>query len=79
MTAVRRRIPELTLIEHEFAVPLDHASPAGETLTIFAREVIGDAPGAGEFPLLVFFQGGPAMRRRARQLHRCRSPGSNGL
>jgi pimeloyl-ACP methyl ester carboxylesterase len=59
VTAIRRRIPELTLIEHEFAVPLDHASPAGETLTIFAREVIGDVPGAGEFPLLVFFQGGP--------------------
>jgi len=30
VTAVRRRIPELTLIEHEFSVPLDHSAPAGE-------------------------------------------------
>jgi pimeloyl-ACP methyl ester carboxylesterase len=59
VTAIRRRIPELTLIEHEFSVPLDHASPEGETITVFARELVGAAPGAGDFPLLVFFQGGP--------------------
>jgi len=59
VTGIRRRIPELTLVEHEFSVPLDHASPGGETITVFARELVGDAPGAGDFPLLVFFQGGP--------------------
>jgi pimeloyl-ACP methyl ester carboxylesterase len=59
MTSVRRRIPELTLIEHEFAVPLDHDEPGRETITIFAREVIGDGRGAEAYPLLVFFQGGP--------------------
>jgi pimeloyl-ACP methyl ester carboxylesterase len=58
-SAVRRRIPGLTLIEHELTVPLDHDAPDGEELTLFAREVVGDARGADRFPLLVFFQGGP--------------------
>jgi pimeloyl-ACP methyl ester carboxylesterase len=56
---VRRRIPGLTLVEHEFSTPLDHADDGGEKLTLFARELIGDSPGAESFPLLVFFQGGP--------------------
>jgi pimeloyl-ACP methyl ester carboxylesterase len=54
-----RRIPGLTLVEHEFSVPVDHADPDGEKLTVFARELIGDSPEAESFPLLVFFQGGP--------------------
>ena len=56
---VRRRIPGLTLVEHEFSTPLDHAADGGEKLMLFARELIGDSPGAESFPLLVFFQGGP--------------------
>ena len=56
---VRRRIPELTLVEHELPVPLDHDDPDGETMTIFAREVIGESRDAAGYPLLVFFQGGP--------------------
>jgi pimeloyl-ACP methyl ester carboxylesterase len=59
MSSVRRRIPELTLIEHEFSVPLDHDTPGAETISVFARELIGDRPDAAELPLLVFFQGGP--------------------
>jgi len=59
VTSVRRRIPQLTLIEHEFAVPLDHDDRGGRTITVFAREVIGDGRGAESYPLLVFFQGGP--------------------
>jgi pimeloyl-ACP methyl ester carboxylesterase len=59
VTAIGRRIPGLTLVEHEFSVPLDHASPGGDAITVFARELVGDAPGAGDFPFLVFFQGGP--------------------
>ena len=54
-----RRIPGLTLVEHELATPLDHADTGSPTLTLFARELIGDTPGAEFFPLLVFFQGGP--------------------
>jgi pimeloyl-ACP methyl ester carboxylesterase len=59
VTGIPRRIPELTLVERDFSVPLDHGSPGGERITVFARELVGDAPGAGDLPLLVFFQGGP--------------------
>ena len=52
MTAVRRRIPELTLIEHEFSVPLDHDAPGNGTISVFARELIADRPGADELPLV---------------------------
>lgn len=54
-----RRIPELTLVEHEVTVPLDHAGGRPETLTVFAREVIGAHRGAHDLPYLVFLQGGP--------------------
>ena len=51
------RAPGLVLTEHELEVPLDHAAPEGERITIFAREV-ADPDGGGR-PFLVFFQGGP--------------------
>jgi pimeloyl-ACP methyl ester carboxylesterase len=47
----------LVLTEHEIAVPLDHARPDGETITVFAREVAD--PGGRDRPLLVYLQGGP--------------------
>jgi pimeloyl-ACP methyl ester carboxylesterase len=47
----------LVLTEHELSVPLDHARPDGEQLTVFAREVAD--PDGRDRPLLVFFQGGP--------------------
>lgn len=49
--------PGLRIVEHEFSVPLDHSRPAGEQITVFAREVAD--PDGLERPLLVFFQGGP--------------------
>ena len=53
-------LPGLLLTEHEFTVPLDHARPGGEQLTVFAREVAGrDAPEARDRPYLLFLQGGP--------------------
>ena len=43
----------------EFEVPLDHARPAGEKLSVFARSIVdADKPDAGH-PWLVFLQGGP--------------------
>jgi pimeloyl-ACP methyl ester carboxylesterase len=51
------RTPGLVLTEHEFDVPLDHARPDGERITVFAREVAD--PDGRERPLLVFLQGGP--------------------
>jgi pimeloyl-ACP methyl ester carboxylesterase len=47
----------LLLTEHEFSVPLDHARPDGERITVFAREVAD--PDGRDRPLLVFLQGGP--------------------
>ena len=49
--------PGLVLTEHEFEVPLDHARPDGERITVFAREVAD--PDGTDRPYLVFFQGGP--------------------
>jgi pimeloyl-ACP methyl ester carboxylesterase len=51
------RLPGLAVIEHTFAVPLDHADPDGATITIFAREVAD--PDGRERPFLLFLQGGP--------------------
>jgi pimeloyl-ACP methyl ester carboxylesterase len=49
--------PGLLLGEHEFSVPLDHARPDGERITVFAREVAD--PGGRDRPFLVYLQGGP--------------------
>jgi pimeloyl-ACP methyl ester carboxylesterase len=45
------------LVEHEFAVPLDHARPEAEQITVFAREVAD--PDGRDRPILLFLQGGP--------------------
>ncbi len=50
-------VPGLVLVEHELEVPLDHAHPDGETITVFAREV-AERDGRDR-PFLVFLQGGP--------------------
>jgi pimeloyl-ACP methyl ester carboxylesterase len=51
------RSPGLILTEHSFEVPLDHSSPNGERIPVFAREVAD--PGGLDKPFLVFLQGGP--------------------
>jgi pimeloyl-ACP methyl ester carboxylesterase len=51
------KTPGLVLTEHEFEIPLDHARPDGEKITVFAREVAD--PDGLDRPFLVFFQGGP--------------------
>jgi pimeloyl-ACP methyl ester carboxylesterase len=55
--ATSYRINGLLLTEHELDVPLDHADPAGETITVFARVI--DADDGKDRPYLVYFQGGP--------------------
>jgi pimeloyl-ACP methyl ester carboxylesterase len=50
-------VPGLVMTDHELTVPLDHAAPDGEQITIFAREVA--EPEGRSKPFLVFFQGGP--------------------
>ena len=51
------RIPGLVVTDHEFRIPLDHARPDGERITVFAREV--SDPYGADLPFLVFLQGGP--------------------
>jgi pimeloyl-ACP methyl ester carboxylesterase len=55
----RYPIQGLVLAEHEFSVPLDHAQPDGETITVFAREARAAGNADAELPWLVFLQGGP--------------------
>lgn len=50
-------LPGLVTIEHTFEVPLDHADPDGETISVFARELAD--PDGRERPFLVYLQGGP--------------------
>jgi pimeloyl-ACP methyl ester carboxylesterase len=50
-------IPGLVLTEHTFSVPLDHARPGGERISLFAREIAD--PDGLDRPFLVFLQGGP--------------------
>ena len=59
MRLTTHHAPALVLSEHEFEVPLDHVRPHGETLTVFAREVVAPDREREEVPWLVFFQGGP--------------------
>jgi pimeloyl-ACP methyl ester carboxylesterase len=61
--------------EHEFSVPLDHAAPDGERITVFAREV-AELDGRDR-PLLVYFQGGPGSEA-PRPTRRPDSPGWMG-
>ena len=52
-----REIHGLVITDHEFSLPLDHASPSGEKIAVFAREVA--ASDGRDRPFLVFLQGGP--------------------
>lgn len=36
----RHRLADMTQVEHRFTVPLDHADPYGEVITVFAREIV---------------------------------------
>jgi pimeloyl-ACP methyl ester carboxylesterase len=54
-----RAIPKLLMREHTFEVPLDHASPNGPTIRIFAREVVERERDQDNLPWMVYFQGGP--------------------
>jgi pimeloyl-ACP methyl ester carboxylesterase len=57
MTEVAYTAPGAILIEREHTVPLDHANPDGEKITVFSRELA--APDGRDRPYLIFQQGGP--------------------
>jgi len=54
---VTYRVPGAILTEREHQLPLDHAKPDGQKITVFTREAA--APGGEDKPYLVFLQGGP--------------------
>ncbi|MFC5821536.1 alpha/beta fold hydrolase [Nonomuraea harbinensis] len=51
-------MPGITVADHVFTVPLDHADPGGLTIQVFARE-IRDPAVTGDLPWALFLQGGP--------------------
>lgn len=53
------KLPGISLTGHEFEVPLDYEKPDGESIKVFAREVVALANSHRELPWLIFFQGGP--------------------
>ena len=56
---VTYRQPGTVLTDRTFTVPLDHAQPDGDQITVFAREVVAAGSESAELPWLVFLQGGP--------------------
>ncbi|KIZ15268.1 alpha/beta fold hydrolase [Streptomyces natalensis] len=51
--------PSYATVDHLFTVPLDHTTPDGETLQVFAREVADRSRAEEELPWLLYLQGGP--------------------
>ncbi len=52
-------LPGMIVTNRLFEVPLDHADPGGESISIFARELVATGRKDDDLPYLVFFQGGP--------------------
>ncbi|CAL9131758.1 unnamed protein product [Musa acuminata var. zebrina] len=52
-------VPDLSLRDHRFTVPLDYAAPSGPTITVFAREVVAVGKEEQQLPYILFLQGGP--------------------
>jgi pimeloyl-ACP methyl ester carboxylesterase len=69
--SVSYRQPGVVLTDRRFTVPLDHDDPAGETIELYAREVVAsDKAHQDDLPWLVHLAGGPglgAMRPVGRQ------------
>ncbi|AZQ32646.1 alpha/beta fold hydrolase [Streptomyces cyaneochromogenes] len=58
MTATYRQ-PGVVLTDRHFTVPLDHDAPTGETIELYAREVVASDKAHQDLPWLVYLQGGP--------------------
>ncbi|MGC0327948.1 pimeloyl-ACP methyl ester carboxylesterase [Streptomyces sp. SAI-170] len=53
------RQPGVVLTDRRFTVPLDHDDPTGETIELYAREVVASDKAHQGLPWLVYLQGGP--------------------
>lgn len=60
------RQPGTVLVDHRFAVPLDHARPDGEHIELYAREVVAADRAADRerLPWLLYLEGGPGFGAR---------------
>lgn len=52
-------VPDLSLRDHRFAVPLDYSAGAAGSITVFAREVVQVGKEEQLLPYLLYLQGGP--------------------
>lgn len=60
LLSVSYRQPGAVLTDRHFTVPLDHEDPTGETIELYAREVVAsDKADREDLPWLVYLQGGP--------------------
>ncbi|MCX5373766.1 alpha/beta hydrolase [Streptomyces sp. NBC_00015] len=57
--SVSYRQPGVVLTDRRFTVPLDHADPGGETIGLYAREVVASEKADQDLPWLLYLQGGP--------------------
>jgi pimeloyl-ACP methyl ester carboxylesterase len=53
------RQPGVVLTDRRFTVPLDHGDPGGETIELYAREVVAADKADAGLPWLVYLEGGP--------------------
>ncbi|MEU5461139.1 alpha/beta fold hydrolase [Streptomyces althioticus] len=51
--------PGVVLTDRRFTVPLDHDNPSGETIELYAREVVARDKADRDLPWLLYLQGGP--------------------
>ncbi|MER6621670.1 alpha/beta fold hydrolase [Streptomyces sp. NPDC000931] len=57
--SVSYRQPGVVLTDRRFTVPLDHDDPSGETIELYAREVVASDKAGRDLPWLLYLQGGP--------------------
>ncbi|MFI5567205.1 alpha/beta fold hydrolase [Streptomyces sp. NPDC051740] len=57
--SVSYRQPGVVLTDRRFTVPLDHDNPSGETIELYAREVVAGDKAGQDLPWLLYLQGGP--------------------
>ncbi|MEZ3177993.1 alpha/beta hydrolase [Streptomyces pimonensis] len=57
--SVSYRQPGVVLTDRRFTVPLDHDDPSGETIELYAREVVAGDKAGQDLPWLLYLQGGP--------------------
>ncbi|MFC4466445.1 alpha/beta fold hydrolase [Streptomyces xiangluensis] len=57
--SVSYRQPGVVLTDRRFTVPLDHDDPGGETIELYAREVVATDKAERDLPWMVYLQGGP--------------------